>query len=244
MPSATAHVTSSESSSRSSLPQRAQEGELQRRRRARTSTGVMIRIDDERVDPVAREEAVADVGAEDDQRALGHVDHAHHAERQRQAAGHQGVDAAGQEPEDARPGRRGARARAARAPDLALSRPASGSSARAARRSPDTPAAACRRSTRRGCRCPSGCRWRPSSGCPRSSATRPWCRVLMIVRVVDRVRLGGHVLDQLADGVGLGRAGVDRQLGRRRTSSGRRPRTPGCRPTSSRGTSRRSRRCR
>jgi hypothetical protein len=49
---------------------------------------------DEGIDVQLREEAVAEVGAEDDQRALRDVDDLHHAEGQRQAAGHQRVDAA------------------------------------------------------------------------------------------------------------------------------------------------------
>ena len=61
----------------------------------------MIRIETNGSMPEAGEEAVAQVGAEDDQRPLSHVDHAHDAEGQREAARHQRVDAAGQEAEDA-----------------------------------------------------------------------------------------------------------------------------------------------
>ena len=48
-----------------------------------------------------REQPVAEVGTQDDQGSLGDVDHAHDPEGQRETAGHQRVDAARQEPEDA-----------------------------------------------------------------------------------------------------------------------------------------------
>ena len=101
MPSATAHVTSSESCSRSSLRSGRRKASWSPTPSA-NATGVMIRIETNGSMPEAGEEAVAQVGAEDDQRPLSHVDHPHDAEGQRQAARHQRVHAAGQQAEDAR----------------------------------------------------------------------------------------------------------------------------------------------
>ena len=80
--------------------QRADEDELQRDAEREAQRG-----DDqdphEGIDVQPREQRVAEVRAEDDQRALGDVDDLHHAEGQREAAGHQRVDAAGQDAQQA-----------------------------------------------------------------------------------------------------------------------------------------------
>ena len=56
---------------------------------------------DERVEPKIAVQRVAQVRAENDQRALSHVDDTHHAEAEREPARHQGVDPTGKQPENA-----------------------------------------------------------------------------------------------------------------------------------------------
>src|SRR5207253_4498073 len=56
---------------------------------------------DEWVEPEIAVQRVAQVRAENDQRALSHVDDTHHAEAEGEPARHQGVDPTGKQPENA-----------------------------------------------------------------------------------------------------------------------------------------------